>query len=52
MTLLGIFHDHEVVACLTDRVVFMEHGRVRQVGRAGEIQLPRFEAVEEQRPRI
>ncbi|MFN0073521.1 MAG: phosphonate C-P lyase system protein PhnL [Chloroflexota bacterium] len=52
MTLLGIFHDPAVVERLANRVVYLEHGRVRAQGQIGEIDLPRFQVTQELGPRI
>ena len=52
MTLLGIFHDPQVVKRLADRVVLMERGQVKATGRPDEIELPGMEIFQEQGPRI
>ena len=52
MTVVGIFHDVELVRMLADRVVLMEHGRVKAVGRVGEVDIPRAQPLQELAPRI
>jgi alpha-D-ribose 1-methylphosphonate 5-triphosphate synthase subunit PhnL len=46
-TIVGVFHDREIVRRLADRVVLMEAGRVRALGRVGEVELPKPEGLQE-----
>jgi len=52
MTVVGIFHDAGLVRRLADRVVLMEHGRVRAIGPVGEVELPRADGLQEVAPRV
>lgn len=52
MTVVGIFHDQELVRRLADRVVLMEGGRVRAIGAVSEVEMPRAEGLQEVGPRI
>jgi alpha-D-ribose 1-methylphosphonate 5-triphosphate synthase subunit PhnL len=52
MTVVGIFHDQELVRRLADRVVLMEGGRVRAIGPVGAVEMPTPEGLQEVAPRI
>jgi alpha-D-ribose 1-methylphosphonate 5-triphosphate synthase subunit PhnL len=52
MTILGVFHDKELVERLADRVLVMNQGRLQSQGRAGEVQIEQFELKQEFAPRV
>lgn len=52
MTILGVFHDIDLIERLADRVVVMGDGRVAAQGRPGEVEIPRLEARQEFAPRV
>ena len=52
MTIVGVFHDVELIERLADRVVVMNSGRVQALGRIGEVEIPRFDVKQEFAPRV
>ena len=52
MTIVGVFHDVELIERLADRVVVMGAGRVQALGRIGEVEIPRFDLKQEFAPRV
>jgi|SRR5262245_15658628 len=52
MTVVGVFHDADLVRRLADRVVLMDGGRLRAQGAHGEVEVPRADALQEMAPRI
>jgi alpha-D-ribose 1-methylphosphonate 5-triphosphate synthase subunit PhnL len=51
-TVVGVFHDVDLVRRLADRVVLMEDGRVKQQGRPDEVEIPLGDPLQELAPRI
>jgi alpha-D-ribose 1-methylphosphonate 5-triphosphate synthase subunit PhnL len=51
-TVVGVFHDVQLVRRLADRVVLMEGGRVKQQGRPDQVEIPRDDPLQELAPRI
>lgn len=51
-TIVGVFHDIELIERLADRAVVMDGGRLRAQGRIGEVEIPRFETKQEFAPRV
>jgi ABC-type glutathione transport system ATPase component len=52
MTMVGVFHDPDLIERIADRIVVMEGGRLSRAGRVGEIEIPRFETQQEFAPRV
>ena len=52
MTIVGVFHDLELIERLADRVIVMGHGRVLSQGKVGEVAIPRFDLKQEFAPRV
>jgi alpha-D-ribose 1-methylphosphonate 5-triphosphate synthase subunit PhnL len=52
MTIVGVFHDVELIERLADRVVVMAAGRIQALGRIGEVEIPRFDLKQEFAPRV
>lgn len=52
LTVIGVFHDIDLIERIADRVVVMEKGRVKETGRVGEVSIPRFELQMEFAPRV
>ena len=52
MTIVGVFHDLELIERLADRVVVMTAGRIHALGRVGEVEIPRFDLKQEFAPRV
>jgi alpha-D-ribose 1-methylphosphonate 5-triphosphate synthase subunit PhnL len=51
-TIVGVFHDIELIERLADRVVVMTAGRIHALGRVGEVEIPRFDLKQEFAPRV
>jgi alpha-D-ribose 1-methylphosphonate 5-triphosphate synthase subunit PhnL len=51
MTILGVFHDLELIESLADRVIVMKAGHVEAQGIVGDVQIPRFDLRQEFAPR-
>lgn len=51
-TILGVFHDIDLIERLADRVIVMRDGRVAAQGRVGEVEIPRVESRQEFAPRV
>jgi alpha-D-ribose 1-methylphosphonate 5-triphosphate synthase subunit PhnL len=52
MTIVGVFHDIELIGRLADRIVVMSGGRIKATGRVGEVEIPRFDLRQEFAPRV
>lgn len=52
VTILGVFHDINLIERLADRVIVMRNGRVAAEGRVGEVEIPRYESTQEFAPRV
>jgi alpha-D-ribose 1-methylphosphonate 5-triphosphate synthase subunit PhnL len=52
MTMVGVFHDIDLIERIADRVVVMGQGRVQAQGRIGEVEIPRLELHQEFAPRV
>jgi alpha-D-ribose 1-methylphosphonate 5-triphosphate synthase subunit PhnL len=52
MTIVGVFHDIDLIERLADRIVVMESGRIKATGRVGEVEIPRFDVRQEFAPRV
>lgn len=52
VTILGVFHDINLIERLADRVIVMRNGRVAAEGRVGEVEIPRYETTQEFAPRV
>lgn len=52
MTIVGVFHDIELIERLADRVIVMGEGRIAAQGRVGEVAIPRYETKQEFAPRV
>jgi len=52
MTILGVFHDIDLIERLADRVIVMRDGQVAAQGRVGEVEIPRYETQQEFAPRV
>lgn len=52
MTILGVFHDLNLIERLADRVIVMHEGMMTAQGPIGEVDIPRFEARQEFAPRV
>ena len=52
MTMLGVFHDLDLIERIADRVVVMGNGRVEAAGRIGEVSIPKFDLQQEFAPRV
>jgi len=52
MTIVGVFHDLQLIQRLADRVLVMDHGRLERQGRIGEVDIPQFEQKQEFAPRV
>ncbi|HLF76213.1 MAG TPA: ATP-binding cassette domain-containing protein [Dehalococcoidia bacterium] len=52
MTIVGVFHDLELIERLADRVIVMEGGRVIAQGPVGQVEIPRFDLKQEFAPRV
>ena len=52
MTMLGVFHDLDLIERIADRVVVMGNGRVEATGRIGEVSIPKFDLQQEFAPRV
>jgi alpha-D-ribose 1-methylphosphonate 5-triphosphate synthase subunit PhnL len=51
-TIVGVFHDVNLVRRLADRVVLLERGRVTAVGRPEDVEIPVADPLQELAPRI
>lgn len=51
-TIIGVFHDTQLLERLADRIVVMNDGRVTEVGRVGDVDIPRFDVKQEFAPRV
>lgn len=52
MTMLGVFHDLDLIERIADRVVVMGNGRVEAAGRIGEVSISKFDLQQEFAPRV
>jgi len=52
MTIMGVFHDVELIERLADRVIVMNAGAIDVQGKAGEVQIPKFDLIQEFAPRV
>ncbi len=52
LTMLGVFHDIDLIERIADRVVVMGNGRVQAHGRIGEVEIPRLELLQEFAARV
>lgn len=52
MTILGVFHDVELIERLADRVIVMNAGAIDRQGKAGEVAIPKFDLMQEFAPRV
>ncbi len=52
LTMIGVFHDLDLIERIADRVVVMSNGHVDSVGRVGEIEIPRFQVTQEVAARV
>lgn len=52
VTILGVFHDIDLIERLADRVIVMRNGNMAAEGRVGEVEIPRFETTQEFAPRV
>ena len=52
MTIVGVFHDIQLIERLADRIVVMESGRIKATGRVGEVEIPKFDLRQEFAPRV
>jgi len=52
MSILGVFHDIDLIERLADRVIVMRDGRVAAQGRVGEVEIPRVATQQEFAPRV
>lgn len=52
VTMLGVFHDIDLIERIADRVVVMGQGRIQSEGRIGEVDIPRLELQQEFAPRV
>lgn len=52
MTMLGVFHDLDLIERIADRVVVMGNGRVEATGHIGEVSIPKFDLQQEFAPRV
>lgn len=52
LTVVGVFHDVDLIQRIADRVVVMREGRLVSAGPVGEVEIPRFELQQEVAPRV
>jgi alpha-D-ribose 1-methylphosphonate 5-triphosphate synthase subunit PhnL len=52
VTIVGVFHDIDLIEQLADRVIVMNGGRIESQGRIGEVDIPRFDIKQEFAPRV
>jgi alpha-D-ribose 1-methylphosphonate 5-triphosphate synthase subunit PhnL len=52
LTVLGVFHDLDLIERVADRVVVMGNGRITAQGRVGEVEIPRLTTQQEFAPRV
>jgi alpha-D-ribose 1-methylphosphonate 5-triphosphate synthase subunit PhnL len=52
ITIVGVFHDIQLIERLADRIVVMENGRIKASGMVGEVEIPRFDLRQEFAPRV
>jgi alpha-D-ribose 1-methylphosphonate 5-triphosphate synthase subunit PhnL len=52
ITIVGVFHDIDLIERLADRVIVMNGGRIESQGRIGEVEIPRFDIKQEFAPRV
>lgn len=52
MTILGVFHDVELIERLADRVIVMNGGGIQAQGKTGEVEIPKFDLKQEFAPRV
>lgn len=52
MTIMGVFHDVELIERLADRVIVMNAGGIESQGRIGEVVIPKFDLQQEFAPRV
>lgn len=52
LTVIGVFHDIDLIERIADRVVVMGNGRVERSGPVGQIEIPRFALQQEFAPRV
>jgi len=52
MTMIGVFHDLDLIEQIADRVVVMNNGRIEAVGRVGEVSIPRVQPTQEVAARV
>jgi alpha-D-ribose 1-methylphosphonate 5-triphosphate synthase subunit PhnL len=52
VTIVGVFHDIDLIERLASRVIVMNGGRIESQGRVGEVEIPRFEIKQEFAPRV
>ena len=52
MTIVGVFHDLDLLDRLADKVVVMAGGLIQSQGAVGEVNIPRFDIKQEFAPRV
>lgn len=52
LTVIGVFHDVDLIQRIADRVVVMAKGRVQESGPVGQVEIPRFELQQEVAARV
>jgi alpha-D-ribose 1-methylphosphonate 5-triphosphate synthase subunit PhnL len=52
MTVVGVFHDLDLIERLADRVIVMNDGRITAQGKIGQVEIPRFDTRQEFAPRV
>lgn len=52
LTVIGVFHDIELIHRIADRVVVMNDGRLVESGPVGQVEIPRFELQQEVAARV
>jgi alpha-D-ribose 1-methylphosphonate 5-triphosphate synthase subunit PhnL len=52
MTIIGVFHDLDLLERLADKIVVMDGGRVAAQGPVAEVKIPRFDVKQEFAPRV
>jgi alpha-D-ribose 1-methylphosphonate 5-triphosphate synthase subunit PhnL len=52
MTIVGVFHDLDLLDRLADKVVVMSGGVIESQGKVGEVNIPRFDIKQEFAPRV
>ena len=52
MTIVGVFHDLDLLERLADKVVVMAGGLIQSQGAVGEVNIPRFDIKQEFAPRV